>query len=241
MNASPLQPILYSVLPTAAMILAGALAVFRPPGKTLRSVVLHFAAGVVFAVVALELLPGVMHEHRALETLLGFAAGTGLMLGLRVLTRRLEARNSTVGQVALPLGLLAATGIDVLIDGLMIAIGFATGQKGGVLLSIALSIEAISLGFVTATEAKRDRRTTLALVAVLAVLFVAGAALGAFPLQGLSSHALAFVLSFGSAALLYLVIEELLQEAHEEPDTPLITATFFGGFLLLLLLDMIGG
>lgn len=42
-------------------------------------------------------------------------------------------------------------------------------------------------------------------------------------------------LSFGAAALLYLVIEELLVEAHETKDTPIITASFFLGFLILLL------
>ena len=38
-------------------------------------------------------------------------------------------------------------------------------------------------------------------------------------------------------ALLYLVTEKLLVEAHEQPDSPLISAMFFVGFLGLLLLD----
>jgi ZIP family zinc transporter len=38
-------------------------------------------------------------------------------------------------------------------------------------------------------------------------------------------------------ALLYLVTEELLVEAHEVPDRPWVTATFFAGFLVLLLLE----
>lgn len=41
--------------------------------------------------------------------------------------------------------------------------------------------------------------------------------------------------------LLYLVTEELLVEAHEKPDTPLISATFFVGFLGLLLVEEILG
>ncbi|HMT14344.1 MAG TPA: hypothetical protein PKE19_06295, partial [Aestuariivirga sp.] len=44
-------------------------------------------------------------------------------------------------------------------------------------------------------------------------------------------------LSFGLMALLYLVTEELLVEAHEKPDSPLISALFFVGFLGLLLLE----
>ena len=60
--------------------------------------------------------------------------------------------------------------------------------------------------------------------------------LGVSVLGGLSGAAFAAVLGLGSAALLYLVVEELLREAHRIPDTPLITASFFAGFLLLLLL-----
>ena len=44
-------------------------------------------------------------------------------------------------------------------------------------------------------------------------------------------------LAFGLIALLYLVTEELLVEAHETEDRPWVTAMFFIGFLLLLLLD----
>lgn len=45
-------------------------------------------------------------------------------------------------------------------------------------------------------------------------------------------------LGFAVAALLYLVTEELLVEAHEVPETPLSTAAFFIGFLMLMLIDM---
>ena len=51
--------------------------------------------------------------------------------------------------------------------------------------------------------------------------------------------ALETVLAFGAAALLYLVTEELLVEAHEIPDTPLITAAFFVGSLILFVIEMI--
>ena len=48
-------------------------------------------------------------------------------------------------------------------------------------------------------------------------------------------------LSFGLMALLYLVTEELLVEAHEKPDTPRISAMFFIGFLGLLLIEELLG
>lgn len=47
------------------------------------------------------------------------------------------------------------------------------------------------------------------------------------------------VLAFATAALLYLVTEELLREAHAISDTALATAMFFIGFLLLMVLEML--
>ena len=53
----------------------------------------------------------------------------------------------------------------------------------------------------------------------------------------LPQHLIGGFLAFGLMALLYLVTEELLVEAHEKPDSPAISALFFVGFLGLLLVE----
>jgi ZIP family zinc transporter len=64
--------ILYSLAPVLAALLGATLAVIRPPGTAVRSGIQHFAAGVVFSVVAVELLPDVVDRHRPLRVLIGF-------------------------------------------------------------------------------------------------------------------------------------------------------------------------
>lgn len=71
-------------------------------------------------------------------------------------------------------------------------------------------------------------------------MLLIGAAGGATLLHLLPASILEIVFSFGLAALLFLVTEELPTEAHEVPETPLITSMFFAGFLLFLVLGMIG-
>ncbi len=66
-----------------------------------------------------------------------------------------------------------------------------------------------------------------------------GVGLGTTLLSGASGGVLEIVLSIGLAALLFLVTQELLTEAHEETETPLLTLAFFVGFLLFLLLGMV--
>lgn len=48
------------------------------------------------------------------------------------------------------------------------------------------------------------------------------------------------VLAFGAAALLYLVVEELLVEAHEERESVWLGAMFFLGFILIYAMAAFG-
>lgn len=243
----------FSLLPALVMIAGAALAVWRTPGPMLRSAILHFAAGVIFSVVAVELLPDIVQHHAPYEVALGFGLGVATMLGLRYLTQRLEKQaeanklaaepdKAAAASAPLPWGLLVAIGIDILIDGLLLGIGFAAGAKEGTLLAIALTIELLSLGLATAVELRQDghgRGRAVAIVAGTSLMLLVGAGIGTTVLRGATGNLLEIVLSFGLAALLFLVTEELLTEAHEEAETPLLTLAFFVGFLLFLLLGMI--
>ena len=239
--ATALQQSLTAVLfPIVAIVGGGLLATVRPPGPLLRSAVQHFTAGVVFAAIAGELLPDVLHQRAPVPVVLGFAAGVAAMFGVRRLTERLARSGS--GAATLPLGLLAAVAVDALLDGLVIGIGFAAGARAGVLIVVALTLEMLFLGLATAASLLADgagRGRVLAFTAALAPVLAIGAALGTTLLSGLTGGALGGVLAFGCAALLYLVTEELLIEAHEVAETPLVTSLFFVGFLVLLTIEML--
>lgn len=246
----------FFLLPAAVMVAGAALAVWRTPSPPLRSAILHFAAGVIFSVVAVELLPDIVRHHAPYEVALGFGLGVAGMLGLRYVTQRLAQPvkpataavpagapgTSQVPSPPLPWALLVAIGIDILVDGLLLGIGFAAGAKEGTLLAIALTIELLSLGLATAVELRQDglgKGRVVAIVAGTSLLLLLGAGIGTTVLRGATGNLLELVLSFGLAALLFLVTEELLTEAHEETETPLLTLAFFVGFLVFLLLGMV--
>ncbi|WP_336807558.1 transporter [Fulvimonas yonginensis] len=195
----------------------------------------HFAAGVVFSALAVEILPDIMHRRAPLAVLGGFAAGVLLMLGLRIAGCRMEKVSHS------PIGMTLVVGTDVLIDGLLIGIAFAAGAREGALVTVALAIEMVSLGLATAASLARagaSRTRSIVSTMVLALLPMAGAVAGNLLLAGLSDRWMEAVLALAAATLLYLVTEELLVEAHEVPEAPWMTALFFAGFIALLLLDM---
>jgi ZIP family zinc transporter len=229
------------MLPVVATVIGATVASFKPPGPTVRSYIQHFAAGVVFSVVGVELLPDVVRGHAPMQVVIGFALGVAVMLGVRSATAKVEAKADRT-KSKWPTALLVAIGIDVLVDGFLIGIGFAAGSKEGKLLTLALTVELLSLGLAlcsTLGKAGTARTKAIITTSLLALLIVVGAAVGATLLSGVSEKTLEVVLSFGLAALLFLVTEELLVEAHEEPETPLTTATFFAGFLSFLVLGMV--
>ena len=238
MTNSLLSVLLFALFPVAAAVAGAVIAVFRPPRPIMRGYIQHLAAGVVFSVVAVELLPDITSYSGAyVEVTVGFLLGVGSMLTLKSVSHKLEGRDSDF-----PTGLLVGVGVDILLDGFLVAISFAAGVEEGILLTIALTCELLSLGLAVAVElgqVEKDRWKVLLITSLLFLIIVVGAGLGSVLIQYISEAILEVILSFGLAALLYLVTEELLVEAHKEPETPIATGMFFVGFLVFLLLGMI--
>lgn len=231
----------YALIPAATMTLAGIWATLRVPGKNTRSALMHFAAGVVFAVVAVEFLPDLVHEHSVLATAVGFTLGTAAMLGVRLWSETRAKKNLEKSETASG-SLIVATAVDIVVDGLMLGIGFAAGAKQGILLTVALAFELISLGLAVVLELKQGRISRgriLSSIIALSGLFIFGAVAGSAALSLISGALLAGVIAFGAAALLFLVTEELLTEAHEVAENPLLTPAFFVGFLAVFLLELL--
>jgi len=139
---------------------------------------------------------------------------------------------------------LTAVGIDLLLDGLLVGLGVTLGSNQGIILTIALTLEILFLGLAVSTELREagiPRFKAAGVAAALGLATAVGAIGGAAVLGGAGHTTLAAVLAFGAAALLYLVVEELLVEAHEEAETPILSAMFFVGFLALFVLVELGG
>jgi ZIP family zinc transporter len=238
------KEILFALIPVVLLTTGGVIGLIRPPGAALKSVILHFAAGVVFSVVAVELLPDMIRIHDPKSIIIGFIAGITAMLLIKYYTGKLADKEATekTSDKTLPWGILIAIGIDLLLDGLLLGIGFAAGAKEGILLALALALECFSLGMATVTTLQESSLTKKRIVFILFCLgglFIIGSVLGLYLLHYTGDKVLELILSFGSAALLFLVTEELLVEAHEEKDSPFFTAAFFGGFLIFLILGMV--
>ncbi len=228
-------------IPAVVALGGGVLASVWSPSRNARSLIQHFAAGVVLAALAVELLPSVEKEHApGLVLIAAFALGSLFMYGLKLWTMRLEhqASSASVAQ-GISTGLLLATFIDVATDGFIIGAGFAAGGETGMILALGLSVELLFLGLALASEATAGWRI-IAISGALGATVLSFSLLGNFLLAGASHAIIGASLAFSAAALLYLVTEELLMEAHEVEEKPISTLVLFSGFLVFWSIQLLG-
>lgn len=236
MNATLTAGALVTVPVTAAA--AGSIfAARRRPSATTTSVLQHLSAGIVIAAVAGEVLPDLRDRHSLAATLAGFIIGVAVLIALSRLEVNAERTGAATG---IPTAMVIALCIDLFIDGVLVGTGAALGEGQGRVLTIALTFEILFLALsLTGELTERGlTRTRAALIPIGASMTtVIGAIAGAALLSQANNATQAAVLAFGSAALLYLVTEELLVEAHDTPDNPIHIIMFFVGFIGLFTLE----
>ena len=233
--------VLIMAIPALVALGGGILASVWSPSHQMRSLIQHFAAGVVLAALAVELLPEIGREHvPGLVLVSSFALGSLFMYGLKLWTMHLEhqafVKSTAVG---LNTGLLLATFIDVATDGFIIGAGFAAGGETGTILALGLSVELLFLGLALASEATAGWRI-IAISGALGSTVLIFSLIGNLLLSGASHAVIGGSLAFSAAALLYLVTEELLMEAHEVEEKPISTLVMFSGFLAFWSIQLLG-
>src|SRR5512136_242024 len=109
------RELLLMAVPACIALLGGVMAALWHPSQRARSLIQHFAAGVVLAALAVELLPEIGRERAPGLVLVGaFALGSLFMFGLKLWTEHLEHQDQLAGtRAGIGRGLLLATFIDV--------------------------------------------------------------------------------------------------------------------------------
>lgn len=227
-----MTPLLAMSIPAVVASLGGVLAVFWNPSHQARSLIQHFAAGVVLAALAVEVLPELGREHAPGWVLIGsFTIGALLMYFMKLWSIKLETQVSHLSSDNFNYGLIIATFIDVAVDGFIIGAGFAAGGNTGLVLALGLSVELLFLGLSLVSDTIKGWRVVIMTVLLSSVVLTC-TLLGNYLLAGASTSIISAILAFGVAALLYLVTDELLIEAHVVAEKPSSTLWLFAGFLV---------
>lgn len=207
-----------AALPAAGNFAGGILAeAFRVSNRTL-SLALHLAAGIVLAVVGLELMPEALATDLPWIPLLSFVAGGAAFIGLDRAIGYVKARLGGEEQQAGALTILSGVSLDLFIDGVMIGPGTVLNPALGLLLGLGQVPADIPEGFAamaTVRRARITRKRRIALAAGSALPTLLGASLGFFALRSAPEIITFAVLALTGGALTAVVVEEMIGEAHE--------------------------
>ena len=236
---------------TFLMTSLGAAAVFFFRGEVrpgFRRALLGFAAGVMTAATVWSLLLPAIAQSAAgrwppwLPAAAGIALGVVFLAALDSLIPHLEARRKHISAVRKQdLLLITAITLHNIPEGMAVGLAFALAADGESLAAasaLALGIgiqnfpEGAAVSLPLMQEGEKRARAFLTGVLSGAVEPVFGVA--TVLLAALLRPAMPWLLSFAAGAMLYVVVEELVPQAHSRGGT----CGFVLGFLIMMVLDV---
>ena len=240
--------LLLALLPAAGNLAGGLLSeAVRVSNRTL-SLALHAAAGILFAVVGVELMPEALTAEPAWLVIIAFVLGGGAFLlldgAIHSVEKRFGGNHDEESQAGSPWGIYFATALDLFSDGLMIGASATISLELSLLLALGQVTADVPEGFATAASFKnagmeRGRRLLLTISFILPVFI--GAAIGFFLVRGQPDILKYSVLSLTAGILLTTVVEEIIPMAHREQDARLAAIFLVGGFALFSLISVYFG
>ena len=233
-----------AAIPAAANLGGGLLAELRPVSDRVLSMALHGAAGIVLAVVAIELMPEVLAETPPLLPVGAFLAGGLFYMGIDIAINFVRARIGGGGGTAGAIAIWFAVAVDLFSDGILIGTGSSIELGLGVLLALGQAPADVPEGFASIATLRRSgvpRQWRLIAAAAFVVPILAGALFGYVGVQGQPDVVKFAILAFTAGILTTVTIEEIVPEAHRGPDSKRATLAFIGGFSLFAFLSAVLG
>jgi len=227
-----------ATMPAMGNFSGGVLAELLPVSRRALSLALHLAAGVVLAVVAVELVPGAMEGGPPWLMIVAFVAGGGFFILVDSAIAIAAARTGRETGAG-PWAIFFGVSVDLFSDGIMIGAGSTVSSSLGLLLALGQVPADIPEGFATIATFKRQglsRRARLLLAASFALPILLGTTVGYWAVRGQPATVKLALLAFTAGVLLTVTVEEIVPESHQEKDTRLATAALIGGFALFALL-----
>ncbi|MEO1103621.1 MAG: peptidoglycan-binding protein [Pseudomonadota bacterium] len=227
-----------ALLPGAGNFIGGAIAEVVETSPERLNQALHAAAGIVLAIVAVELLPDAYEALSGWWIALAFALGGITFVALEALVSGVSRTAGGVGSGARTSALMIyfAFALDLAADGLMIGSGSAVSLSLAVALAAGLVAADLPAGYATIANLKAQntpRRQRL-MIALSFFVYVVGAALLSFYLlSGASDGLKAGALVFVAGLLTVAAVEDMMEAAHDaSEDNKVSVLAFVGGFAL---------
>jgi len=224
--------LLLSLMPAIGSFIGGVLADYFRISESSMSYVLHGAAGIILAVVGVELLPQALGYGNFVEVALAFGLGGLTYVGLEWGVEKIGEKNKDKEKGQSPWLIYISLAFDFFTDGIMISVGLIVSQGLAFLLAVGSAISDLPSAFIAIAGFKRggiSRLRSLLFSISFAVIILLGAILGYRVGQIASDRITIFLLSYTAGVILLAVIEGVMVEAHSRSPR-----TFLSEIILIL-------
>jgi ZIP family zinc transporter len=241
------------ILPGLATGVGGLLLVaFRKPSARTLDVVIGLTAGIMLAAAFFSLLLPALEEGTLIEVVIGFIFGCATLFALDNAVPHLHERFVERGHEAeldearrdaqkRSILLLSALTIHNLPEGLAVGLAFAAGgPELGLPVAVAIGAQNIPEGFAAAApllDAGTSKRRAVGFAFATGAVEPPAALLAAGVATGIAGAILSGGLAFAAGAMIYVVVDELIPEAHAGGFERDATLGLLAGFVLMMVLD----
>ena len=248
------------LLPLAGTVLGSATVFFfkKQMGAKVQKALLGFASGVMIAASVWSLLiPAIeMAEasggHAYLPAVVGFLLGMGFLLLLDTLIPHLhlgedkpEGRPAGLGKSFM---LVLAVTLHNIPEGMAVGLSFALAAQGGaantfaaaVALAIGIGLQNFPEGAAISLPLKKEglSNTRSFIYGALSGIVEPIGGILTVLIAGSVSPVMPWLLAFAAGAMIYVVVEELIPEAHLGEHSHVGTIGVMFGFLVMMILDV---
>lgn len=232
-----------ATLPALGNFGGGLLAELLPTDRRRLNWALHAAAGIVIAIVAVDLMPEALERMSAWRVAVAFGIGGLAYVVVSGFVDKLpgSSGNGRAGGQRGMWMVYIAVSLDMASDGLMIGSGSAVSTRLALALALGQVLADIPTGYATLADMKDKgvpRALRLLLSASLAIPVLLAASLAYFLLRGQSGLWQMSALAFTAGLLSPAAVEDMISEAHESTrDTKWSLLMFTGGFVVFILVS----
>ncbi|MGI6678050.1 MAG: ZIP family metal transporter [Dehalobacterium sp.] len=234
--------IIYSGLAGLATCLGGLfVSGLRNPGERFFASILGLAAGIMFGISIMDLLPSAWKYGTPIKVFLGLGSGILLMKLLdAVLSRTTYRLPQTRDRVHfIHMGYLIALGIALhdFPEGMAIAVGYEATEELGLLIALAIALHNVPEGMAIALPLKMGgvRVKNIFFITLFAGFFTPLGTLFGMFLVAFSRDFISSLLAAAAGAMLYIVFVELVPEAKYKHPYYALLGTALGLLLLVFL------
>ncbi|HHT63303.1 MAG: ZIP family metal transporter [Bacillota bacterium] len=233
--------LLYSILAGLATCFGGfVVVVIQKSGERFLATTLGCAAGIMFGVALLDLIPSAWVYGTPARFFSGLAIGILLLKAMDILLTKItlgvpRARDRIY---LLNMGYLVAIGIALhdLPEGMAIAVGYEAAEQLGLLIAVAIGLHNIPEGMAIAVPLKMSGMKGRAIIFITALtsLFTPLGTIMGMVLVSFSRYFISFLLAAAAGAMLYIVFAEIGPESKRRHPNYARLGVLTGLFIIML-------